>query len=115
MIENDLPLIPRDSTNSIDNKKLISNKLRITSPLNGDVFKIDPVLRKTYQQIQLTAEVPEHIHQIQWIINGDVFQTVNWPFQTTWQLQPGEYEFQVLAADVRSELTKIFEDAMVYW
>ncbi len=105
MLENHLPLIPKDSTALQSPERTI--ELRITSPKEGDIYKMDSILRPGYQRIALEAEVPEQIRRIEWMINGESFQTVDHPFHVSWQLQPGEYEFRVCAESVKSNTVKI--------
>ena len=109
MVENDIPLIPKDSTTFFNNEKknTFINRLQIISPKDNEIYKMDKILHLKYQQIKLEVEVPGYINQIRWHVNGKLYRKVTRPFKLSWQLQPGEYQFQVIADENKSNITKI--------
>jgi penicillin-binding protein 1C len=82
------------------------SRLEVTFPRNGDVFKLDPVLRREHQRIKLRAAVPrtEGIAKIEWWINGDRVGEAKSPFSLFWNLQPGSYTIKVTAVKGGSQL-----------
>jgi hypothetical protein len=68
----------------------------IISPNNGDYFKIDPVLRKAFQTVQVRALVPPTATRARLVVNGeseaDITSGAAW-----WQLKRGQHQFRVLA------------------
>lgn len=73
-------------------------RLAIAFPDAGDILKIDPVLRREYQTIQLEAVVPEGIREIEWLVNEQSLGRVGPPFQLRWMLQPGSHLFRARAS-----------------
>ncbi len=73
--------------------------LIIAFPRNGDVFKIDPILRHGYQKLQFIASVPEgfQFDKLEWWINGKKESETDTQFSYSWKLQPGLYTITVLA------------------
>ncbi len=88
-------------------KALISPDLSITFPRNGDVFKIDPILRHGYQKLQMIASAPEEFRfeKLEWWINGKKEAESGTQFSYSWKLQPGLYTITVLARN-ESRVTK---------
>jgi len=84
----------------IDYKKESESKyLAIAFPDEGDIFKIDPVLRRDYQNLRLEAIIPEEISRITWLIDGQPFATVEKPFAAWWPLTPGRHRVEVKTTD----------------
>jgi penicillin-binding protein 1C len=75
------------------------SRFEITFPRNGDIFKLDPVLRREHQRIRLRATVPwtEEIAKIEWWINGDKVGEAKSPFSLFWNLRPGSYTIKATA------------------
>jgi penicillin-binding protein 1C len=71
----------------------------ISFPRNGDIFKLDPVLRKEHQRIKLRAVVPwtKGIAKIEWWVNGDKVGEAGSPFSLFWNLRPGSYTIKATA------------------
>jgi membrane carboxypeptidase/penicillin-binding protein PbpC len=67
--------------------------LAIVVPQDGDIFKLDPVLRRSYQsltlQVHLAAETG--VRTIEWWIDGRKVAEVGPPFRFSWNLAPGSY------------------------
>ncbi len=78
-------------------------RLAISFPDDGDVLKIDPILRREYQSIVLQAVVPSGIHEVEWLINDSSYVKVRWPFQARWQLQTGTFRLQVKGVQDKAE------------
>lgn len=49
-------------------------------PDPGDVFVIDPVLRREYQTLLLTPEVSHLAEAVEWIVDGKLFAVVKYPY-----------------------------------
>jgi penicillin-binding protein 1C len=69
--------------------------LTVTFPDDGDIFKIDPILRMEYQKIPLRASVPMIVEEISWIIDGSIIAEVGYPYTTEWKLEPGNHTIQI--------------------
>lgn len=65
--------------------------IQIVRPNDGDVYTIDPVLRREYQTLQLSAVVPSGITRIVWYVNDEPWETVKAPFRTAWAIRPGAH------------------------
>jgi penicillin-binding protein 1C len=74
-------------------------RFEISFPRDGDIFKLDPVLRKEHQRIKLRAVVPwtEGIAKIEWWVNGDKVGEAGSPFSLFWNLRPGSYTIRATA------------------
>jgi penicillin-binding protein 1C len=79
-------------------------RLVISFPDNGDIMKIDPVLRREYQSIMLQAVVPGGVTEIEWFVNDSTFARVRWPFQVRWPLRTGTHRFKVRTTNRQPEL-----------
>ncbi len=67
-----------------------ASSLQITFPDEGDIFKIDPILRQEFQTLLLECVATEGITEVTWLIDGEPLQTVAPPFRARWQLRRGE-------------------------
>jgi len=94
MAERGLPAVPH-AYSSLSNGDTV--RLAVTFPDDGDVFKIDPVLRREFQTIQLQASVPQNIDSVQWLIDDHLLATVRSPFTLQWSLQRGKHKVQIRA------------------
>ncbi len=72
--------------------------LTITSPRDGDIFKIDPILRRSYQTVRFMASVPKEfpLDRMEWWINGKKKSETDTQSPYSWKLQPGLYTIIVL-------------------
>lgn len=68
--------------------------LTISSPDNGDVFKIDPVLRREYQTLMFEAIVPDGMSKINWVMDDSIVACVGPPYRMKWMLQPGRHTLE---------------------
>jgi penicillin-binding protein 1C len=71
----------------------------IVFPADGDVFKIDPVLRPEFQSIRLRARVPagSGVETVEWWINGRLAGARGRPYSLRWPLSPGSYIIRAVA------------------
>lgn len=68
-----------------------ASSLQITFPDEGDIFKIDPILRPEFQTLLLECVAAEGITEVTWLVDGEIVKTVARPFRARWQLRPGEH------------------------
>jgi penicillin-binding protein 1C len=68
-------------------------------PRDGDVFKIDPILRREAQTIVFRAGVPEglDVKAVEWWVNGRRLERREAPFTMSWKLSPGSYTIRARA------------------
>jgi penicillin-binding protein 1C len=68
-------------------------------PRDGDVFKIDPVLRRDAQSVRFKAAVPPgwDVRIVEWWIDGRWAGRSGPPFSLTWNLSPGSYTIKARA------------------
>ena len=73
--------------------------VEITFPLDGDIFKMDPVLRKTYQSVLLKASVDETtgVRLVEWLVNSRKIGDCRYPYSLAWNLSPGSYTIRARA------------------
>lgn len=80
-------------------------EIRISFPANGDVFKMDPVLRKAYQAIWLKVSVQGMgIERIEWWVNNKKIGASAFPFSFPWQLKPGFYTIKAKASKDKEKI-----------
>jgi len=65
--------------------------IKISFPLDGDIFKIDPILRKEYQVIYFKASLPGRVKEVEWWLNNRKIGISSYPFSFSWTLKPGFY------------------------
>ncbi|MBN2205850.1 MAG: penicillin-binding protein 1C [Candidatus Aminicenantes bacterium] len=73
--------------------------LRLVFPKDGDIFKLDPTLRRSYQSITLRAAAPEEetLSDVEWWVNGRRAARSGTALVLTWNLRPGSYTIKVTA------------------
>ncbi len=78
--------------------------LAILSPSNGDIYKLDPVLRREYQTIRIVGAVPERASDVHVRIDGSL-NVAYAEGGVRWPLQRGAHTFQLVGsiADRRVE------------
>ncbi len=71
--------------------------VRVEFPSDGDVFKLDSILRSEYQSLTLRAglDIIPVPGVVEWIVNGVRVAVVGPPFRWTWNLKPGSYTIKV--------------------
>ncbi len=70
-------------------------RLAISFPSDGDVFKIDPILRPEYQTLQLEALVPHGTETVEWLIDSVTVAKAGSPYSARWQLTEGTHRMQL--------------------
>lgn len=63
----------------------------ISFPDGGDIFKIDPVLRKEYQLLKLQIQSCYQLKKVIWFIDDELIGSVPFPYTINWQLSPGSH------------------------
>ncbi len=76
-----------------------SDPVRVIFPADGDIFKIDSVLRPEYQTLRFQARIdarpmPE---TVEWHLDGVRAAVVGPPFAWSWKLRPGSYTIHLRA------------------
>ena len=82
---------------ALEDIRFFNNILSVTFPVHGDVFKLDPILRKEYQMMKLRAKVRKGfgIKKIEWWLNGKKIGVSSSPHSVSWKLKPGYYKIHV--------------------
>jgi penicillin-binding protein 1C len=94
MAANTMPVPPEEYAPAPERSAV---KLAVASPAEGDIFRIDPILRPEYQTILLEAVVPDEFREVEWMSDERVLASVRTPFQLRWSLEPGIHHFRVRA------------------
>jgi penicillin-binding protein 1C len=81
--------------------------LRITIPDDGDIFKIDPILRPEFQTLLLECVAAEGITMVTWLVDDVPLATVAAPFRARWQLRKGEHSVHVKAENAAKKWTSM--------
>ena len=84
-----------------------AGRFRILSPKDGDIFKIDSILRPDFQRIQLKAEVPESIQKVRWYIDGELLGSYGFPHSMSWKLHEGKHRIMAIGDGGVSDTVKI--------
>ena len=98
MREQGLPFPPQISYNdptTISDSLYFTGQLSVQYPESGTVFRIDPVLRRDYQRLQLRGEAHESLIDVSWWI--DNVQIAGEYSKTLWTLEPGRHRFELRA------------------
>lgn len=74
-------------------------QLKIQFPIEGDIFKLDPILRPEYQVLPFKAYIPGTLAPdlIEWKINGKTIGNTPAPYIYYWNLSPGSYTISFTA------------------
>lgn len=95
--EQRLPSPPPDAIRVSDEPAETNKKgIAIVSPVNGEIFKIDPVLRRQYQTIKIDGVIPKGSRDIVVRVNSDEVL----PYRTDgtwWELKRGNHRFRLEA------------------
>jgi len=81
------------------NPERYSSGVTVAFPQDGDIFKMDPVLRRNYQSIRLKASVgdPYGTPWIEWWVNDQKIGDCRYPLSLSWNLSPGSYTIRARA------------------
>ncbi len=79
--------------------RIASDELKVTFPREGDIFKLDPVLRREHQLIKLRASLRFQVpaDKVEWFINGQKIGEAGFPYSVFWRLKPGSYTIRAKA------------------
>ena len=67
------------------------------SPAPGAVYRLDPVLRASFQRLPLRADLPPGTTDAAFFLDGERLAPADAPF--AWTLQPGPHQLVVRARD----------------
>jgi penicillin-binding protein 1C len=95
----------RQSDVSIPQSTIRNSQLfRILSPLSGDIFKLDPVLRREYQSIKILAAIPRQFTDVKLVVNRKEKLPIDGS-GTWWTLKKGLQRLQLQARDGNRTVT----------
>jgi len=68
-------------------------RFQVLSPLDGDIFELDPVLRPEHQRILLKAGGSQDLRAavVDWWVNGRKVGEAAYPYSLFWNLRPGTF------------------------
>jgi penicillin-binding protein 1C len=69
-----------------------NNDFSISFPDNGDIFKIDPVLRQEHQKLHLKIRSNKQLINVKWFVDDILVASEHYPFTACWQLTPGQHQ-----------------------
>jgi penicillin-binding protein 1C len=74
-------------------------EFEIAFPQDKDVFKMDPILRRTFQRIKLKTSVPDEmtIDRVEWWIDNKKVGDASSPYSFYWNLKPGLHRIKAVA------------------
>ncbi len=75
-----------------------SRSFRILSPLSGDIFKLDPILRSEYQTIKVSAAIPLQFSDVKLVVNRSEKIPIDGS-GAWWRLKKGRQRLQLEARD----------------
>lgn len=83
----------------ISGSRFKKDSFKIIFPFDGDVFKLDPILRSTYQTIRFKVAAPDNasIDEVEWWVNEEKIGSVSFPFSLSWKIHPGSYTIKAHA------------------
>lgn len=67
---------------------------RVVSPADGIKLLRDPTVPASHNTIALQAEVSPPVAEVLWLVDGQPFQLVPYPYAVRWPLQVGEHVIQ---------------------
>jgi membrane carboxypeptidase/penicillin-binding protein PbpC len=102
MASRNLPILP-------DTTSLHQPKPVILFPDDGDIFKIDPILRPEYQVLHFSAQIPAHVDTVQWILDNKLLAQTPFPFTLSWPMTPGQHRLSVHIPDQTSSTEITFQ------
>ncbi|MGV8120934.1 MAG: penicillin-binding protein 1C [Candidatus Xenobiia bacterium LiM19] len=109
MSERRMEMPPPHIETSPDKKEAgISANPVVTYPKDGDIFRIDPILRKEYQIVHLKTVVPESTLRVEWWVDGKCEGETRYPFTFEWLLRKGTHKVYVKADGIKTSETVQF-------
>ena len=79
-------------------------RLQIVFPDRNSIFKLDPDLDRSFQSVQLRAEVPAGCAEVAWRVDGALFETSAYPFSCFWPLAAGRHRIACEAGRFSDEV-----------
>jgi penicillin-binding protein 1C len=75
------------------------DEFKIAFPQDNDVFKMDPILRRSFQRIKLKTYVPDEtaIDRVEWWVDNTKIGDASSPFSLFWNLKPGLHRIKAVA------------------
>ncbi len=95
--------LPPQKISTLDTKQEFS----ILFPDNGDIFHIDPILRREYQTLMLQAAVNVPVDTVTWFIDGQAYQSCTRPFSVRWPLEKGRHTLEIRSNKLSSNTVTI--------
>lgn len=87
--------------------RITVNALVITSPPDGDIYLIEPGYNMNTQSIALKGEVDPPVPYIDWYINNQRYERVEWPYQANFTLRKGKHTIEMRAGNRKSDAIRI--------
>ncbi len=84
-----------------------TNALVITSPMQGEIYLIEPGYDISTQTIPFKGEVNPRLHEISWFIDGKKFTTTEWPYKASWPLKKGKHSIKMVGGGMESDKVDI--------
>ena len=101
-----LPLLA-DYSQTVENIFQQANQLVLLSPHPDTIYRIDPNLDMSSQQLQIEVAVGQGISQITIWVDGNLLTTLSSPpYQAWWTLSAGEHHFLVEGVNANGEIVK---------
>lgn len=74
-------------------------EFEIAFPRDNDVYKMDPILRRSFQKIKLKTNVPDEraIDRVEWWVDNQKIGDASFPFSQFWNLMPGLHKIKAVA------------------
>ncbi|HEV8635481.1 MAG TPA: Ig-like domain-containing protein, partial [Chloroflexota bacterium] len=74
------------------------HSVRVTSPVDGALFEIDPTLPADVQRLELTASVADGARRVAFYVDGRRLGTLTAPpYRALWPIAPGEHRIWAIA------------------
>ncbi len=102
----DLPPPKISNLYSVSTSEYESAFFDIETPKDGDIFKIDPILRREYQVITLKPKIDDSILSIKWFIDDRSFIAHTYPFVIRWKIEEGKHNIKYVATRKNGEIVK---------
>jgi penicillin-binding protein 1C len=87
--------------------RIASHALVITSPLDGDIYLIEPGYDRKTQSIEMKGEVDPALPRIDWYVNGKKYLSAEWPYTAFFNLTKGKHKIEMVGGDMRSDAIEI--------